>query len=76
LNNPYALQEIEKAAQISGIPFEGKTVVTKERVATLFDVTKQISLISKLLISKSLTFMHLNLSMLKVESECPERLRR
>jgi hypothetical protein len=25
LNNPYALHEIEKATQITGIPFEGKT---------------------------------------------------
>ena len=24
LNNPYALQEIEKATHITGIPFEGK----------------------------------------------------
>ncbi|MBW2228634.1 MAG: DNA-binding protein [Deltaproteobacteria bacterium] len=39
LNNPYALQEIEKAAQIQGIPFEGKRVVTKEQVAAFFDVT-------------------------------------
>ncbi len=30
LNNPYALAEIEKAAGIRGIPFEGKTVVLKE----------------------------------------------
>jgi hypothetical protein len=33
LNNPYALAEIEKAAGIKGIPFEGKTVVLKDRVA-------------------------------------------
>ena len=39
LNNPYALQEIEKAARIQGIPFEGKRVVTKEQVAAFFDVT-------------------------------------
>jgi len=39
LNNPYALQEIEKAAQIQGIPFEGKRVLTKEQVAAFFDVT-------------------------------------
>jgi hypothetical protein len=39
LNNPYALQEIEKAARIKGIPFEGKTVVVKEQVATFFEVT-------------------------------------
>lgn len=39
LNNPYALAEIEKAAGISGIPFEGKTVLLKEQVAAFFDVT-------------------------------------
>jgi len=38
LNNPYALSEIEKAAGIQGIPFEGKTVLLKEQVATFFDV--------------------------------------
>jgi hypothetical protein len=39
LNNPYALSEIEQAAGIRGIPFEGKTVVLKEQVATFFEVT-------------------------------------
>jgi hypothetical protein len=39
LNNPYALTEIEKAAGIKGIPFEGKTVVIKEQVAVFFEVT-------------------------------------
>lgn len=39
LNNPYALVEIEKAAGIQGIPFEGKTVVLKEQVAAFFEVT-------------------------------------
>ena len=39
LNNPYALAEIEKAAGIRGIPFEGKTVVLKEQVAQFFEVT-------------------------------------
>lgn len=39
LNNPYALAEIEKAAGIQGIPFEGKTVVLKEQVASFFEVT-------------------------------------
>jgi len=34
LNNPYALIEIEKAAGIQGIPFEGRTVVLKEPVAS------------------------------------------
>ena len=36
LNNPYALQEIEKATHITGIPFEGKTVVLKDQVAEFF----------------------------------------
>jgi hypothetical protein len=39
LNNPYALAEIEKAAGIQGIPFEGKTVLLKEQVAAFFEVT-------------------------------------
>jgi hypothetical protein len=39
LNNPYALTEIEKAAGIQGIPFEGKTVLLKEQVADFFEVT-------------------------------------
>ena len=39
LNNPYALAEIEKAAGIRGIPFEGKPVVLKEQVAAFFEVT-------------------------------------
>jgi hypothetical protein len=39
LNNPYALVEIEKAAGIRGIPFEGKNVVLKEQVAAFFEVT-------------------------------------
>ena len=39
LNNPYALQEIEKAAQIRGIPFEGRSVVLKEQAAAFFEVT-------------------------------------
>ena len=39
LNNPYALAEIEKAAGVQGIPFEGKTVVLKEQIAAFFEVT-------------------------------------
>ena len=39
LNNPYALAEIEKAAGIQGIPFEGRTVVLKDEVAAFFEVT-------------------------------------
>ncbi|MDD4735087.1 MAG: DNA-binding protein [Kiritimatiellae bacterium] len=38
LNNPYALQEIEKAAEIKGIAFEGRRVVLKEQVASFFEV--------------------------------------
>lgn len=39
LNNPFAIREIEKAVHIKGIPFEGKTVVLKEQVASFFEVT-------------------------------------
>ena len=39
LNNRYAVAEIEKAAGIQGIPFEGKTVVLKEQIAAFFEVT-------------------------------------
>lgn len=39
LNNPFALAEIEKAAGIQGIPFDGKTVLLKEQVAQFFEVT-------------------------------------
>lgn len=39
LNNPYALAEIEKAAGIQGIVFEGKAVLLKEQVADFFEVT-------------------------------------
>lgn len=38
LNNRYALAEIEKAAGIQGIPFEGRTVLLKEQVAAFFEV--------------------------------------
>jgi len=41
LNNPYALQEIEQATRIKGIPFEGKTVVLKEQVSAFFEVTSR-----------------------------------
>ena len=33
------MQEIENATRITGIPFEGKTVVLKEQVAAFFEVT-------------------------------------
>ena len=39
LNNPYALAEIERAASIQGVPFEGKSVLLKEQVAAFFEVT-------------------------------------
>lgn len=38
LNNPFALQEIEKAAHVQGIDFEGKTVLLREQVAVFFEV--------------------------------------
>lgn len=41
LNNPYALQEIERAAGVRGIPFEGKRVILKEQVADFFEVTRR-----------------------------------
>ncbi|MBI9076597.1 MAG: hypothetical protein JEZ02_14415 [Desulfatibacillum sp.] len=39
LNNPHALQEIENAVSIRGIPFEGKSVVLKEQSAAFFEVS-------------------------------------
>jgi hypothetical protein len=41
LNNPYALREIENAAGLQGIPFEGKSVIIKEQVAEFFEVTER-----------------------------------
>lgn len=41
LNNQYAIQEVEKAVHIKGIPFEGQTVVLKEQVASFFEVTNR-----------------------------------
>lgn len=38
LNNQFALQEIQKATNIKGVVFEGKTRLTKEQVAVFFDV--------------------------------------
>lgn len=39
LNNPYALAEIEKAAGLRGVAFEGRSIVFKEQVAAFFEVT-------------------------------------
>lgn len=39
LNNPYALAEIEKAAGVDGIVFEGRAIVLKEQVAAFFEVS-------------------------------------
>jgi hypothetical protein len=39
LNNQYALDEIAKAIDISGIIFEGKMVFFKQQVANFFEVT-------------------------------------
>jgi hypothetical protein len=38
LNNPYALEEIQKAAAIETIEFRGKRVLLKEQVAEFFEV--------------------------------------
>jgi hypothetical protein len=38
LNNPYAVGEIQKAAQIRGVLFEGTPRVIKEQVAAFFEV--------------------------------------
>ncbi len=38
LNNGYAVSEIENATGITGIFFEGKKVLTKEQVASFFEV--------------------------------------
>ncbi len=39
LNNPYAVDEIERAAGIRGVPFEGRGVLVKEQVAAFFGVS-------------------------------------
>ena len=39
LNNPYALQEIQKAVDVQCIPFEDRMWLTKEQVAAFFEVT-------------------------------------
>ena len=41
LNNPYALEEIEKNIGLKGIEFRGKMVVTKEQIASFFEVTSR-----------------------------------
>lgn len=41
LNNPYALEEIEKNVGLKGIEFRGKMVVTKEQIAAFFEVTSR-----------------------------------
>jgi hypothetical protein len=38
LNNSFALQEIQKAANITGVMFEGSIKLTKEQIALFFDV--------------------------------------
>ena len=42
LNNPYALQEIQKAVDVQCIPFEDRMWLTKEQVAAFFEVTPRI----------------------------------
>ncbi len=38
LNNPFAVSEIQKAASLRGIPFEGETWLVKEQLAEFFEV--------------------------------------
>jgi len=38
LNNPYALKEIQNATKITGVMFEGSLRLTKDQVASFFDV--------------------------------------
>ena len=38
LNNSFALREIEKAAGVTGIPYEGKIVLLKEQVASFLEI--------------------------------------
>ena len=39
LNNPFSMAEVEKAAGIRGIPFEGRSVLLKEQVVQFFGVS-------------------------------------
>lgn len=39
LNNPYALEEIQKATHIEYFVFENKAVLLKEQIASFFEVT-------------------------------------
>jgi hypothetical protein len=39
LNNPFALDEIRKAAGVTGIQYKGETVLLKEQVAAFFEVS-------------------------------------
>jgi len=41
LNNQYALNEIQKAIQVTGIVFEGKMIFFKEQVADFYEVTSR-----------------------------------
>jgi hypothetical protein len=41
LNNPFALEEIQKATRIECFVFEGKAVLLKEQIATFFEVTNR-----------------------------------
>ena len=64
LNNPYAIAEIEKAAGIEGIVFEGRSVLLKEQVAEFFEVTPRT------------IDTHLELRRNKDETLCGNRLRK
>ena len=39
LNNPYAIEEIEKATKLKGIRFEGKIIFLKDQLAEFYEIT-------------------------------------
>jgi transposase len=41
LNNPYAVEEIQKAVNLQGFVFEDKLVFTKEQIASFFEVSER-----------------------------------
>ncbi len=41
LNNPFALQKLEKNLALGGVQYQGKTIFTKQNVASLLDVDER-----------------------------------
>lgn len=39
LNNPFAIEELQKGIGITGITYKGKTILLKEQVATFFEIS-------------------------------------